>query len=106
MSDVLGKAVAHFEADRTVPVEVPEWGTTVHVRKLSLRQEWKLDEEKNASRRVARTVIVSAMDEKGEPLFPDNVDTLAKLEGAVCPDLLLRIARAARGRTVEQAKNA
>ena len=105
MSDVLDKALAHFEGDRIVAVDVPEWETTVHVRKLSLRQEWKLDEEKNASRRIAKTVIQSAFDAKGNPLFTDDVDTLAKLEGSVDPDVLLRITRAARGRSQEAAKN-
>lgn len=102
---MLDKALAHFEAGRVVPVEVPEWEAVVHVRKLSIAEEWDLDEEKSAARRIAKTVTRCALDEDGKPLFESKLDTWLKLEKQVDPDVLLRITRAARGRSQEAAKN-
>ena len=105
MSDLLDKITSRFDANRIVPLEMPEWEETIYVRKLSIAEEFRLNSETNHARHAARIAIQCVVDEKGNQRFTDDVETLAALQSKTTLAEMNRIASVARGATKEQAKN-
>jgi len=92
-----------FAADDTqvVPVAVPEWGGTVHVRSLTAEERDRYDEsiygddEKvDRKRWRAKLVLAAACDAQGKPLFQaGDLERLAKKANAPVTRVYLAAAR-------------
>lgn len=77
---------------RSRPVDVPEWGGTVHVREMSGAErdeyEYGLSKSQEAGAVMrnfrARLLVHCLYDEQGNRLFqPDDADALGEQEGTV-----------------------
>jgi hypothetical protein len=84
--------------DRTiVPVNVPEWGGTVHVRVLSgsERDAWELEHVANPGANFrARFLAYCACDPDGNPLFsPSDIEALSSKSGAALQRLFKKAAK-------------
>ncbi len=81
----------------TVPVEVPEWGGTVHVRRLSYAelQEIGLEEgSRPSAEQVVRLVASCLADPRGERLFSDeDAPQLARADVGAFTRVLLEALR-------------
>lgn len=76
----------------TLSLEVPEWGGTIHICKLSVAAIKALkDESANVS--AVRWLILCVVDEHGKPLFTDS-DT-EQLESRSSYETCMRVIKAA-----------
>lgn len=69
---------------QVVPVEMPEWGGTVHLRTMTADEAVKfteyLSDPANKRKGLVRIVALSLCDEKGVRLFPDGIEFGPKME--------------------------
>lgn len=84
---------------KRAPVEVPEWGCTVHVRAMSGRErdaweQWLVDSKAKRDNVRARYCCLTLVDEKGGRLFSDTDEDIEAL-GAKSAAALDRVFSAA-----------
>jgi hypothetical protein len=67
-----------------IPVEMPEWKGTVHLRTMTADEAVKfteyLSDPANKRKGLVRIVALSLCDEKGNRLFPDGPDSGPRLD--------------------------
>lgn len=96
----MGKLAAQiekaFDRKQLRAIPVPEWGLTVYVYPLTLRQLSIINAEKDSFSRIARQLIVRAKDAEGAPLFDeeDFEKLLSHGMGPYGPEVVARVVTA------------
>ena len=92
MSSFIDNAVAHFSGREIRSLEVPEWGTTVYAKNLSMSDKAKMTKRADGDLTsfYCYTIIFGAIDAQGEPLC--DIGDKHKLANGVDPDILARVA--------------
>lgn len=81
MTDVLERIRARQAAKPSIPISIPEWGIEAFVRPLSAGRVAGLQKTSNPARMLVQAIIWGVVDEKGEPVFKDDAETMAALVG-------------------------
>lgn len=78
---------------RPTPLEVPEWGGTIYLRAMSLRDMLKLRPLIQSDQDITANLVVgSACDESGELLFkPEDLDAVAAKSNAALQRIALAV---------------
>ena len=88
MGKLIDSAVAHF-SDREI---IPQWGTTVYSKNLTLddKARWLARADGDGTDYMIYAVILGTTDEKGEPVF--TLEDKVSLRKKVDPDIVSDIA--------------
>ena len=91
--DVMGRITAHWrQRARLRPIQVPEWGMTVHVRPpnmAELAEIGRVSEEEGEHAAAIRAIVLLARDEHGRPIFQRGHE--AELMREADPQVILRL---------------
>lgn len=92
MGSFIDSAVAHFSGREIRSLEVPEWGSTVYAKNLSMADKSKITARADGDLTAfyCYTIIFGATDAQGEPLC--DVGDKHKLANNVDPEVLARVA--------------
>jgi hypothetical protein len=92
MAGLIDKAVAHFSSKAIRELDVPEWGSKLFAKNMSLddKAKWYARADGDASDYLLYAIIFGVTDEKGDPIF--NIGDKHKLRNKVDPEIISRIA--------------
>ena len=97
--NVMEKAKAHFLdkiQGEMKSIEVPEWGTTIYFKPLSLTQQDRIYQyiRKGSLESLAETLIVRALDENGNHMFKaaNKTEFMHMVDPAVVNKIVLAMA--------------
>jgi len=89
---LIDNAVAHFNAKETRTLEVPQWGTTLYAKNLSLQDKakWLNKANGNTTDYLLYAVIYGVESKDGEAEF--SLEDKIKLRRKVDPEVLSKVA--------------
>lgn len=93
---VLDAAKRHYEGQKDLSIEVPEWDCTLHYDRPTLVQRQRMHREKSEARAQARLLVECCRDADGKPAF-DDADAIGALTTQVDARVVGRIVLAILG---------
>ncbi len=72
MTDIREAMRSTAAAHEAVPFDVPEWGQKVYIRRMSVRDGMRDDNEKDPKKAGLKMLIRALVDENGEQLLSDS----------------------------------
>ena len=92
MSKLIDQAIAHFSEREIRKMEIPQWGTTIYAKNLTLddKARWLSRADGDGTDYMIYAVILGTTDEKGEAIF--TLEDKVSLRKKVDPDIVSDIA--------------
>tara|TARA_R100000541_G_scaffold57553_1_gene67781 strand:+ start:127 stop:453 length:327 start_codon:yes stop_codon:yes gene_type:complete len=92
MSKLINAAITHFSSRAIRKLEVPEWGSTLYAKNLTLddKAKWYARADGDTTDYLVYAVIFGTTDSKGEPVF--DIGDKTTLRKSVDPDIVSRVA--------------
>lgn len=91
---VLDRVKAHFQEHQKRSLHVPEWDVTIFAGLMTV-SDWsrarKFAGDDHADTRMIDVIISKCRDAEGKPIFEDDAETRATLEGGAAAPIINRI---------------
>ncbi len=92
MSKLIDQAIAHFSDREIRKMDIPQWGTTIYAKNLTLddKARWLSRADGDGTDYMIYAVILGTTDEKGDAIF--TLEDKIPLRKKVDPDIVSEIA--------------